>query len=49
MGKRRNLKRRDNETEGAGSGRDITLSTIENEHDSADESDIGARGGSCNA
>lgn len=45
MGKRRNIKRRDNEVEGAGSGSDVTLSAIENEHDSADESDSGARGG----
>ena len=43
MGKRRNLKRRDNEAEGAGSGSDVTLSAVENEHDSADESDRGAR------
>lgn len=43
MGKRRNLKRRDNEAEGAGSGSDVTLSALENEHDSADESDRGAR------
>lgn len=43
MGKRRNLKRRDNEAEGAGSGSDITLSAVENEHDSADESDRDAR------
>lgn len=43
MGKRRNIKRRDNEAEGAGSGSDVTLSALENEHDSADESDRGAR------
>ena len=43
MGKRRNLKRRDNEAEDAGSGSDVALSAIENEHDSADESDKGAR------
>ena len=45
MGKRRNLKRRDNEVEGEGSGSDVTLSAVENEHDSAEESDIGAREG----
>ena len=39
MGKRRNLKWRDNEAEGAGSGSDVTLSAVENEHDRADESD----------
>ena len=45
MGKRRNLKRRDNEVEGEGSGSDVTLSAVENEHDSAEESDMGAREG----
>ena len=45
MGKRRNLKRRDNEVVGEGSGSDVTLSAVENEHDSAEESDIGAREG----
>ena len=43
MGKRRNLKRRDNEAEGAGSGSGVILSATESEHDSADESDRGAR------
>ena len=37
------MKRRDNEAEGAGSGSDVTLSAVENEHDSVDESDRGAR------
>ena len=45
MGKRRNLKRRDNEVEGEGSGSDVTLSAVENEHGSAEESDMGAREG----
>ena len=45
MGKRRNLKRRDNEVEGEASGSDVTLSAVENEHDSAEESDMGAREG----
>ena len=45
MGKRRNLKRRDNEVEGEGSGSDVTLSAVENERDSAEESDMGAREG----
>ena len=43
MGKRRNLKRRDNEAEGAGSGSDVILSATESEHDSADESGRGDR------
>ena len=45
MAKRKNLKRRDAEVEGEGSGSDITLSAVENEHDSGDESDMGAREG----
>ena len=43
MGKRRNLKRRVNEVEGQGSGNDVTLSAVENERDSAQESDMDAR------
>ena len=39
------MKRRDNEVEGEGSGSDLTLSVVENEHDSAEESDMGAREG----
>ena len=42
MGKRRNLKRRDNEVKGEGCGSNVTLSVIENGHDSAEESDMGA-------
>ena len=45
MGKRRNLKRRDNEVEGEGSGSDVTLSAVENERDSPEESHMGAREG----
>ena len=45
MVKRKNLKRRDTEVEGGGSGSDVTLSAAENERDSADESDMGAREG----
>ena len=45
MVKRKNLKRRDAEVEGEGSGSDITLSAVGNEHDSGDESDMGAREG----
>ena len=45
MVKRRNLKRRDTEVEGEGSGSDRTLSAVENERDSGDESDMGAREG----
>ena len=42
MGKRRNLKRRDNEVEGEGCGSNVTLSVIENGHNSVEESDMGA-------
>ena len=42
MGKRRNLKRRDNEAEGEGCGSNATLSVIENGHKSVEESDMGA-------
>ena len=45
MVKRKKLKRRDTEVEGGGSGSDVTLSAAENERDSADESDMGAREG----
>ena len=45
MVKRRNLKRRDTEVEGEGSVSDRTLSAVDNEHDSGDESDMGAREG----
>ena len=42
MGKRRNLKRRDNEVEGEGCDSNVTLSVIENGHNSAEKSDMGA-------
>ena len=45
MVKRRNLKRRNTEVEGEGSGSDRTLSAVENERDSGDEYDMGAREG----
>ena len=45
MVKRRNLKRRDTEVEGEDSGSDRTLSAVENERDSGDESDMGATEG----
>ena len=45
MGKIRNLRRRDNEIEGEGSVSDVTLSAVENERDSAEESDMSAREG----
>ena len=41
MVKRRNIKRRDNEVEGDDSRSDVTLSAVENENDSGDDSDIG--------
>ena len=41
----RNLKWRDTEVEVEGSGSDRTLSAVENERDSDDESDMGAREG----
>ena len=45
MVKRRNIKRRDNEVEGDDSRSDVTLSAVENENDSGDDSDIGLREG----
>ena len=45
MVKRRNIKRRDNEVEGDDSRSDITLSAVENENDSGDDSDVGLREG----
>ena len=42
MGKRKNLKRRDNEVEGEGCGSNVTLSVIENGQNSIEESDMGA-------
>ena len=42
MGKRRNLNGRDNEVEGEGCGSNVTLSVIENGHNSAEESYMGA-------
>ena len=36
------MKRRDNEVEGEGCGSNVTLSVIENWHNSVEESDIGA-------
>lgn len=45
MGKRKNLKRRDTEVEGDGSGSDVTLSVVENERDSGEESDLVLREG----
>ena len=45
MVKRRNVKRRDTEVEGEGSGSDRTFSAAKNERDSGDGSDMGARDG----
>ena len=45
MVKRRNIKKRDNEVEGDDSCSDVTLSAVENENDSGDDSDIDLREG----
>ena len=45
MVKRRNIKRRDNEVEGDDSRSDVTLSAVEKENDSGDDSDVGLREG----
>ena len=42
MGKMKNLKRSDNEVEGEGCGSNVTLSVIENWHNSVEESNMGA-------